>query len=139
MHFKTLGSTVEAFIDIYQGEYTLHYGIQVPKTTADGKVFLPSNFLIYCNICGEPWARRSIQEGPKTRWWAKDMPCQNCGFGFLWVDYDRAWQESMRSNVPLMQREMTLYKRCWDAGLKNYAAMCHGKYVARDLPEVRYA
>ena len=105
------------------------WDLQIPKTAADGKVFLPANYIIYCSICGDVWGERQVFHENAGRYWAKDKPCRHCGHGFIWEDYDEAWNKSLP--LPVLVREIELIHNFYTEGAKNIHALFPPKSIRR--------
>ena len=105
------------------------YDLEIPMSRADGKRFLPSNYVIYCPILGEVWAKRYVKHPDVNRWWAKPMPCVEAGFGFLWDRYDQSWNLSLP--YELLVRELDLINIYYEEGANNLAALFPSPNFAR--------
>ena len=94
------------------------------------KVFIPQPFIVYCSICGNVWAERQVDHEHAGRYWAKDMPCRDCGHGFLWDPYSEPWNKQLP--LALLLREIELYATYYERGAKNYAALFPSKLFRRN-------
>lgn len=106
------------------------YDLEIPFMRADGKRFLPQNFIIYCPILGEVWAKRYVKHPQAGKWWSKAKPCADAGFGFLWDPYDEAWNQSLPYG--LLVREIELIGMYYEHGeAPNLAALFPSPNFAR--------
>lgn len=74
------------------------------KVFVHNELQTPLSFLLYCDSCGETFARFPCQGPTKQRWFAYARRCRKCGNGSVWIPWEKELIEAFP--LPVLQYEL---------------------------------
>ena len=104
---------------------------KTPCIRADGILYRPESWIIFCGRCGDVWARRFNRELDNNHWTVKNWPCESCGLGSLWDNWNKAWNLSLPPK--LLLREMDIIYNWHNEGIRTYEEFFRHKFFRRTV------